>query len=149
MDPIVIVTKFGEPITEAKKPSRTPVSGSLDPRTDWMSPWELEHIEFLRGLGAASPNGFGEQLKSSMAMGTGWAVETVDFQEAVFVKITYTNTRTCRSASMYGCIVFRTNKGMCKAYINGQQYRTCSNVMQAASYLRSKCSSLVGMTGSL
>lgn len=146
---MVIVTKFGEPITEAKSPTKLPTSGSLDPRTDWMSPWEIEHIGFLRGLGAGASNGFGEQLKSAMAMGAGWCVETVDFQEAVFVKITYTNTRTCRSASMYGCIIFRTSKGMCKAYINGQRYRTCNNVAQAASYLRGKSSALIGMTGTL
>lgn len=138
---MVIVTKT---INEAMKP--VPTSGSLDPRTDMLTAWELEHLDFLRGLGAGSLNSFGQQLKSALNMGPGWSVEVVDFQEAVFVKISYTNTSTCRTASLYGCIVFRTSKGMCKAYINGQRYRTCNSVMQAASYIRGKASQLPGMT---
>ena len=141
---VVLIMEEPPRIYEAK--GTTKQSGSLDPRTDYSPEWMPDHIEFLRGLGAGSQNSFGYQLRNALNMGIGYQVEVTDFNEAISVKITYTNVRTCKSASLHACIVFKTKAGVCNAYVNGQRYRTCNSVLQAASYIRNKASALVGQT---
>jgi len=144
---VVLIMEEPPCISEAK--GLTKRSGSLDPRTDYHADWMPDHIEFLRGLGSASQNSFGYILRQYLQMGSGYQVEVTDFNEAVSVKITYTNVRTCKSASIHACIVFRTKSGVCNAYINGQRFRTCNSAEQAASYIRGKASVLVGQTSSM
>ena len=141
---VVLIMEEPPRIYEAK--GTTKQSGSLDPRTDYSPDWLPDHIEWLRGLGAGSQNSFGYQLRNALSLGAGYQVEVTDFNEAISVKITYTNVRTCKSASLHACVVFRTNAGMCNAYINGQRFRTCNNVGQAASYIRNKAAALIGRT---
>lgn len=140
-----VVLIMEEPyLTEAAKQS-----GSLDPRTSTDFQWGEEHLEFLRGLGSGFVNSFGRLICQYLQMGSGWSVEVTDFNEAVSIKMTYTNPTTCRSASIHALIIFRTKKGICRAYINGQRSRTCNSAQQAAAYIRGKASILPGQTSSM
>lgn len=104
-----------------------------------------ENIGAIRNQGAGSVGSFGQTLRSMLSLGAGYSVEVSDFGEVVTVKMTYTNTRTCKSSSI-NCVILFYDNGQCRAKIHSARWRTCNDIGQAASYLRSKASKLQSMT---
>lgn len=121
-------------------------SGSLDTRVRAGSlKMGSENIGLIRNVGAGSSTSFGFTLRSMLQLGSGYGVEVADFGDAVSVKVTYTSPRSCKSASQHFIILFYEN-GQCRAKTNSQRWRTCNDIGQAASYIRSKASKLQSAT---
>lgn len=93
-------------------------------------------------------NSFGNILKSSLSsMSKGFSNKVVDFGKWVTAEVTYHDSITGRSASKIFLIVFK-QKGNGIVLSTHNRYRTISGVEQAASYIKSACSSLSNSTSS-
>lgn len=89
---------------------------------------------------------FGNRLKSSLdSMNSNYSNKIVDFGKWVTVEVTHHDKISGRSASKTFLIVFK-HKGDGIVLSTHNRYRTISGVDQAASYIRSACSSLQGST---
>lgn len=107
-----------------------------------------ENWGLIRNTGAGSSTSFGMTLRSMLQLGGGYSTEVTDFGDAVSVKVTYTSPRSCKSASQNFLILFYEN-GQCRAKTNSQRWRTCNDIGQAASYIRSKSSRLQSTASSM
>ena len=107
-----------------------------------------ENWGLVRNTGAGSSTSFGMTLRSMLQLGSGYSTEVTDFGDAVSVKVTYTSPRSCKSASQNFLILFFDN-GQCRAKTNSQRWRTCNDIGQASSYIRSKVSRLQSTASSL
>lgn len=121
------------------------VSGSLDPRlkTGAVSQ-STEFINLIRGIGPGSSMSVGGTVRNSLQMGSGYTTEVVDFGEVVTVRISYTNTKNGKSAGQNFAILFDGQKFNVKSTF--ARWRSCNDVGQAISYIRSRASSLSGKT---
>lgn len=107
-----------------------------------------ENWGLIRNTGAGSSTSFGMTLRSMLQLGGGYSTEVTDFGDAVSIKVTYTSPRSCKSASQNFLILFYEN-GQCRAKTNSQRWRTCNDIGQAASYIRSKSTRLQSTASSL
>lgn len=136
-----IIIDMRQPLNEALKQA-----GSLDTRVRTGSiKMGSEHIGLLRTTGAGSSSSAGFTLRSMLQLGNGYGVEVADFGDAVSIKITYSSPKSCKTASQNFIVLFYEN-GQCRAKTNSQRWRTCNDIGQAASYIRSKASRLPSMT---
>lgn len=85
---------------------------------------------------------FGSALRQTLSnIGYGFSCKVTDFKKWVVAEITHHNTITGRTSSKTFLIVFK-DKGDGIVLSTHNKYRTISGVDQAASYIRSACSSL-------
>lgn len=90
---------------------------------------------------------FGKQLKNDINnMGKDYSCEITDFGQEVVCTVTHSDTVTGRSASKTFLIVFTNTKGDAYVKSNSNKWRSISGLGQAASYIRSVCSSLSSIT---
>ena len=136
-----VIDMRGCSVNEALK-----VSGSRDTRVrTGAALLGKENFTRLTNVGAGSTNSFGATIRSMLQLGSGYSTEVSDFGEAVSIKITYSNARTAKSASQNFLVLFYDN-GQCRAKVNSTRWRTCNDIGQAASYIRSKASRLQAAT---
>lgn len=107
-----------------------------------------------RLAGQGGPGSFGQlgnYFRSGLQLGQGYGVQVADFGEAVTITITYSNPRTCRTASQSYVVVYRgkNSKYVYTTYANSGRYRHSNDYTQAISFIRSKASTLPGSTSTL
>jgi hypothetical protein len=85
---------------------------------------------------------FGNALRQNLSnIGYGFSCKVTDFKKWVVAEIIHHNTITGKTSSKTFLIVFK-DKGDGIVLSTHNKYRTISGVDQAASYIRSACSSL-------
>lgn len=124
-------------------------TGNLDPRTGLSIRMPQDSYDIIRQSGAGSSWSFGNLLRNSLPNTNGYSCEVSDFGDAVTVRMTYTNVKTCRSASKSFVIIFLNKTGKSEVKSSSARWRTCNDYSQAASYIKSKASSLQGKTSSI
>lgn len=148
-----IIIGLDEGINEAKAtPSRvggtTRMSGNMwDPRLQKsnLAPVDSWGVQFR-----PCTIELGNYMRTAIGnMGRGYGAQVADFGDAVSVTVTYSNAKTGKCASQSFIVLWqpdRDPKYPYKVYANISRYRTCAGVDQAANFIRSKASALVGMT---
>ena len=94
--------------------------------------------------GSNTSYNYGSVLRGALSLGNSYQVEVYDYNTECVVRVTYTNTKTCKSASQCFLIIFdaweKSGKGVVKS--TSARSRSISDVGQAASYIKSRASSL-------
>ena len=96
-----------------------------------------------------NPIAFGRAIQRSLNnIGDGFSCSVDDFGGSVVVRMTYTNTATCRSASKTFLIRFNNKSGDGIVMSSSAKYRTISGIGQAESYIKSASNALISTVNS-
>lgn len=123
----------------------------LDPRytTGSIVP-SKDYIGIQREISPGSNWTLGPAVRNQLQLGSGYTTEVVDFGDAVSVKISYVSTKTGAGASKNFIILFKNPKGAsCVVKSTATRWRTCNDISQAVSYIRSRVSNLQSRTSSI